>query len=286
MKIVLSRKGFDAKYGGMASPILPDGRMLSLPIPSAHDRHTFSDLDVGDIDLGAMLADLSGQRYRLQSRIHMDPDLSRPPATRPEGWRPALGQTGGAQTHLATHRVARGDVFVFFGWFREVTRASGTWRYVRGAPNLHVMFGWVEVDTVLRVVTDRKQCLARHPWIVEHPHVRNPDHYDDPRNTLYVASTRSRYNPAATFGGGRFSRYTEALRLTAPGVSRSQWRLPGWFHPSGRTPLSHHPVGSRWQMQDGFAHLRSAAIGQEFVLDAAQYPEAEGWLADLIGAHA
>jgi len=33
MKIILSRKGFDSSYGGCPSPILPDGTLLSLPIP-------------------------------------------------------------------------------------------------------------------------------------------------------------------------------------------------------------------------------------------------------------
>jgi len=33
MKVILSRKGFDSSYGGCASPILPDGTLLSLPIP-------------------------------------------------------------------------------------------------------------------------------------------------------------------------------------------------------------------------------------------------------------
>ncbi|RIE11762.1 hypothetical protein SMC3_08215 [Candidatus Cryosericum hinesii] len=35
MRVILSRKGFDSGYGGWASPILPDGRMLSLPIPAS-----------------------------------------------------------------------------------------------------------------------------------------------------------------------------------------------------------------------------------------------------------
>lgn len=34
MKIILSRKGFDSSYGGYPSPILPDGSLLSIPIPS------------------------------------------------------------------------------------------------------------------------------------------------------------------------------------------------------------------------------------------------------------
>lgn len=34
MKTILSRKGFDSKYGGGSSPILPEGEMLSMPIPA------------------------------------------------------------------------------------------------------------------------------------------------------------------------------------------------------------------------------------------------------------
>lgn len=33
MKIILSRKGFDSSVGGVASPLFPDGTLLSLPIP-------------------------------------------------------------------------------------------------------------------------------------------------------------------------------------------------------------------------------------------------------------
>jgi hypothetical protein len=35
MKVILSRKGFDSGYGGYPSPVLPDGTILSLPIPIA-----------------------------------------------------------------------------------------------------------------------------------------------------------------------------------------------------------------------------------------------------------
>ncbi len=44
MKLVLSRKGFDASNGGVASPILPDGTMCSLPIPDRNSSVRFSDL--------------------------------------------------------------------------------------------------------------------------------------------------------------------------------------------------------------------------------------------------
>ena len=43
MKIILSRKGFDTTSGGCPSPILPDGTLLSLPIPDEEDIK-YSDL--------------------------------------------------------------------------------------------------------------------------------------------------------------------------------------------------------------------------------------------------
>ena len=44
MKIILSRKGFDSQYGGHPSPILPDGTLLSIPIPSKDEIYKFSEL--------------------------------------------------------------------------------------------------------------------------------------------------------------------------------------------------------------------------------------------------
>ena len=43
MKIILSRKGMDSNTGGLASPILPNGTLLSLPIPS-DDKITYSSI--------------------------------------------------------------------------------------------------------------------------------------------------------------------------------------------------------------------------------------------------
>ena len=46
MKVIISRKGFDSSAGKMASPILPDGRVISLPIPTSHDKTTWADIEL------------------------------------------------------------------------------------------------------------------------------------------------------------------------------------------------------------------------------------------------
>lgn len=38
MKVILSRKGFDSKNGGMPSVIMPNGDMVSMPIPALHGQ--------------------------------------------------------------------------------------------------------------------------------------------------------------------------------------------------------------------------------------------------------
>jgi Nucleotide modification associated domain 3 len=283
MKISISRKGFDSQYGRIPSPILPDGRLVPLPIPSDHDSFTMRDLKLPGVDLDGLLGDLSNGRLGIQSKIHLDPDLDRPPTSRHPGWRPTLGQTGAAQGHLARQNFGSGDVFLFFGWFREVELVAQHWRYVRAAPHQHVLFGWLEVDEVLPIVLDRTGCLDRHPWILDHPHVSNPGHYNNALNQLYVARSKSRFVPKAGFGAGKFPMYQDRLRLTLPGSSRTVWRLPEWCMPTEeKPPLSYHPLGPRWSKDAQGVVLKSAAKGQEFVLDADFYPEAEPWLANLL----
>ncbi|RQQ53885.1 Nmad3 family putative nucleotide modification protein [Burkholderia stagnalis] len=286
MKVVLSRKGFDSQFGGMPSPILPDGRLVSLPIPSERDDATLADLDFADATLDRLISDVSAGKHGPQRRVHFDPDLGGRRGANLANWRPALGQTGAAQSHLRRRGVAAGDVFLFFGWFRLTEYVGGTWRFVPRAPDLHVLFGWLEIDEVWPIVTQRDDALRRHPWIAAHPHVVAPDRYTDPRNTLYVARERSAYTQTKAAGGGRFPLMHSELQLTCPGQPRSIWLLPRWFAPDGREPMSYHANANRWAIREDGVMLRSVAKGQEFVIDGALYPELEPWVAGLIRRHA
>src|SRR5260221_8039985 len=100
MKLILSRKGFDAKGGGCASPIFQDGSFQSLPIPASEfSRLTLNDI-LGPHNIGRIVEDLtSGRRRRItaQERIHLDPDLRRDSLRRKRGWRPLFGQAQAAQ---------------------------------------------------------------------------------------------------------------------------------------------------------------------------------------------
>jgi len=55
------------------------------------------------------------------------------------------------------------------------------------------------------------------------------------------------------------------------------------MHPDDRdSTLSYHSDHSRWQKDGCHALLKSAARGQEFVLDLKDYPEGFNWVRGLI----
>src|SRR5262245_1090256 len=78
IQIVLSRKGFDSSAGGHASPILPDGTMVSLPIPSTLDCLDYGSLRLSDGRTFRALIDELNARARVDGKgAHLDPDLVR-----------------------------------------------------------------------------------------------------------------------------------------------------------------------------------------------------------------
>jgi hypothetical protein len=64
----------------------------------------------------------------------------------------------------------------------------------------------------------------------------------------------------------------------------SIWRLPQWFNPRGRAPLTYHGKPTRWTDCSTSTRLQSVGRGQEFVLDVEQYPEARGWVRSIFRA--
>jgi hypothetical protein len=278
MKLILSRKGFDSANGGCASPILDGDLLCSLPIPDANAVTTYAEISFNGASVGPIVRSLTRGRIAGRDRAHLDPDLRRDAIPRARGWRPIFGQAGAAQSHLARHGVGVGDLFLFFGWFRRAERRGGELRYVRDAPDLHVIFGWLQVGQVHRVTND----LARElPWAKDHPHLIERERYSN--NTVYAARDRLTLAGSGLRGAGVFTHVADRLILTQPTpyLGRSTWRLPRWFHPRGGATLSRHGRADRWRVRGDSVQLRSVPIGQEFVLDLDRYPEAMRWLSEI-----
>lgn len=274
MKLILSRKGFDSESGGIPSPILPDGSLCSLPIPSSRKPY-MTKVRFGKKTLSTIANELSPGTGH--GGVHLDPDLNKEAVPRKADWRPAFGQVSAAQSHLGNQQVGKGDLFLFFGWFRPVIDVGGRLTYQDDAQETHCLFGWLQVGSVYHPGQDGEEVP---PWAAEHPHVRYARHYPS-NNTLYVAEKRL-YIPGLRRrvpGGGIFASFEECLQLTEPGKNRSVWRLPSGFYPKKNAPsLSYHSTLDRWQRDKRGVLLKTVGRGQEFVLDCDYYPEVIEWV--------
>ncbi|MFN2361778.1 MAG: hypothetical protein ABR522_11965 [Marinobacter sp.] len=280
MKLILSRKGFDSSSGGCPSPVFPDGSFCTLPIPDPRSKIAYRDIRHAGTSVGRLVAGLTGDRRGGARKAHLDPDLIADAFPRAPGWRPCLGQTGAAQGHLRKQQVALGDLFLFFGLFRNVEKQGRAWRFVKQAAPFHALWGWLQIGEIHRIdgLSDGDLQWARY-----HPHFHGRP---DRNNTLYVASDHLHFDGQSINlpGAGVFSAMESSLRLTAPeATSTTQWRLPGCFYPeSADTALSFHSNLSRWHREGGHCYLRSASRGQEFVLDTSKYPGVVSWLGNIL----
>ena len=171
MRLILSRKGFDTQNGGVPSPILPDGRMCSLPIPDGSSQVRYADIMWDDVSLGKVVSDLTDNRIRGTTRAHLDPDINPAELRRRKGWLEILGPSRPAYTHLQRCGFAEGDLFLFFGWFRQAEWKNGLLRFVPRRPDIHVIFGWLKVETIKPV---EEFSAAERRWADYHPHF-SPD---------------------------------------------------------------------------------------------------------------
>ena len=250
MKIILSRKGFDSGYGKCASPIIGN-ELLSLPIPTSeiHCRNTYSDLHYKDHSYLELIQSLNPKFQN--SGCHLDPDIRDNCCIRPEGWKPAFGQAGAAQTHLKNHGVGTGDIFLFFGWFRKTARdKNNQLKYEKGTPDLHVIFGYMQIGKILT-----GKDVQQYSW---HPHA-DTEHLSQHNNTLYLPTEKLIINGVDTGKRGYGTLpYSESRILTKSGMSRTRWKLPAWFRD---IKISYHSSNS---FKDNY--FQSASIGQEFVI--------------------
>lgn len=264
MKIILSRKGYDSSYGGGASPIMPNGDLLSIPIPSNEGERgiPYSEIYYGKRSYWEIMKELGLKAE--QKLSHFDPDLIAGAYDRSEGWRGAFGQAGAALTHLKNNKVEPGDLFLFFGSFKRTFERAGKLQFERDYER-HIIFGYLKVGEILEP-TEKED----HTAFKDHPHVQNRDVYH-PRNLLYIANNEKDY--------GVF-KYRDELVLTRNGFSKSQWELPMAFDLKRGTTISRHSERDI-AIRDGKVLLNSRGIGQDFVVEG--NPEVVEWAERIIG---
>jgi hypothetical protein len=274
VKVILSRKGFDGacNSGGGSSPVLPDGRMVSLPIPDMQGLHAPKYCELRFQPDQSYLELLRSLKYKLFNELsvaHLDPDLTSSVRERARGWRGLLGQSGGAATHLNRHNVGPGDLFLFFGRFRNA-RPNDDGGYEFEGPSFHALWGYLEVGEVI----DDAALNPAPVWARGHPHFEPVYRVIRPNN-VYVAAERLNAEVGSELPGWGVFRWDERLRLTHPGSQRmSEWRPIECLDPS-RVNIS----------QFDSSHFGARGRGQEFVCEPLAPADAEAvrqWALGLI----
>jgi hypothetical protein len=198
-----------------------------------------------------------------------------------DGWRGALGQTSASASHLKSQDVTIGDVFLFFGWFRDVELKDGKYRFTPKGRSVHALFGWLQIGEIIDLSSGKQEAWRHNPWLGTHPHVRRGV---ESGNTIFVARDRlmiggQSYGP----GWGRFTSLADKHVLTRDrATGRSSWSLPSWMHPDQGSKLSYHQDIARWGTEEAMATLNVVGRGQEFVLTCNNNDAMENYLTTLI----
>ncbi len=253
MKIILSRKGLDGDNGGCASPIMPDGTLLSIPIPSQNDNASYSDIEWNGHNYLDILNQLNPKKE--YNKCHLDPDIRDNRINKIPNWNPAFGQVKGAQGQLNKVGIEPGDIFLFFGWFRGVEKTANGYKYRKRNPNdfysgndLQVIFGYMQIG---EIITDQER-IEDYYW---HPHALK-EYKGVANNTLYIPTERLSINPKLK-GYGTLG-FREDRVLTMRGKTRATWDEYSFLAPE-------HTAGNRKNSAKGDG-LYYAGIWQELVV--------------------
>lgn len=281
MKVILSRKGFDSESGGYASPILPDGRLLSLPIPYTPDSTRYCELKLTqDMTYYDLMRELNAKQHikyrapgdtksqwhtlKLVTECHLDPDIYYEVIKRHKDWRPLFGQDGAAQTILSKYHVNIGDLFLFYGRFKKTKRIAGKLVFDPSDKVRHIIFGYFQIGEIILV----SDVINIPKWMRYHSHASRS--YGSKNNTIYVARENLSWNNNLP-GAGVFT-FRNNLVLTKEGHSCSRWQLPTYFD---GLDISYHNQNS-WKDE----YFQSRARGQEFVIE--ECDKVEKWAKEFI----
>ena len=267
MKIILSRKGFDSANGGIVSPIMDDGSMISFPIPS-EDCDTFDDLFYGDIPYAKILTDL---KYKGNANCHIDPDLSLDRRrTAIDGWCPIFGQISSSALYLRNNvGIEVGDIFLFFGNYHKVEYRNNKYQYIKHTGDfysdcdLQVIWGYMQVG---KIITDPNE-QRKFPW---HPHAAN-SFVTDNTNTMFLASEVLSF--CKDLPGAGMLKFREDRVLTAKNRNKATWVKRAIYDVDSI-------FGNRKNSSKTADGIYYAGIWQELGLH--ETPECEEWAKSII----
>ena len=263
-KIIFSRKGFDSSTGGMPS-YKRDKALISFPIPSQQNTLT----TYSDIGLGKIIKELSNNKLQPTDTCHFDPNLEYG----------EFGQAGAAQTHLENNNVKVGDLFLFWGWFRETSTIDKRTVFSKKDPGHYRFFGWLQIGEIIHLGKDPSWYLKEikeKPHSMSHPHTIGQWKKN---NTLYLASKKlDAFALNDYYGFGQFNASENTNLSIDPSNKKSLWKCPRWLNPRlGGCGMTYHNDMRRWQENT----VDVVGRGQEFVAEPKKIEDCKKWLKNI-----
>ncbi len=262
--LVISRKGFDATAGGRASPIFANGDIFSVPIPQKKQSPSrYRELQFKNMSGREILNLISAKSISDDDFYHNDPLLS--------GQKGIFGQAGGSQGELENFGVGRGDLFLFFGWFKQ---------YHQRGPDVHHLFGWLQIEKIIKGNSEILNFLSENE--LSHPH-GTTDITQFKNNTIYIASKNLTFSDSVRdiTGHGVFKKTAENLILTETGKTRSRWRFPKKYFTNTKNLFRNR---LKWKDEEKCL-VNCSGIGQEFILNAQDNPSIVSWASYLLNTY-
>ena len=226
-----------------------------MPIPSK-DAASYDDLCYNGETYSDILKQLKPNPREPFLNCHVDPDIrdnNRKAAI--VGWKPAFGQCEAAQGLLSNAKVEKGDIFLFFGWFRQVEKHNGSYRFVSRKnggfydhADMHIIYGYMQIGDMLSNGDD----LTKYSW---HPHSAFVER-NVVNNAIYTPTETLSLLPKLR-GYGTLD-YRKDRVLTMEGKSRGTWNDLPFLRPE-------HTYGKRKNSAKGEG-LYYSGIWQELVV--------------------
>ena len=263
-RIVLSRKGFDSVAGGVASPIFADEKIFSIPIPQkSPSPHKYSNLKFNGLSGKEILKEASVKNVTISDYCHYDPLLTEKIGI--------FGQASASQTELKKNNVNVGDIFLFFGWFKQ---------YSKKGKDLHHLFGWLQID---KIIENQKEIIE----YLKNIDTKHPHGYGDisrfTNNTIYIAKKKMVIpnKKLSLKGFGLFKNTHSELILTEQRSSRSRWKLPDKYFSDTKNLFLNR---LKWKDEKNCL-VDCIGQGQEYILNAEENPKIIDWVIELIRDH-
>ncbi len=263
MKIIFSRKGFDTVNGGYASPIIPDGTCYSIPIPGKLNNKKYCELDFSyqNEPIQKILNNITNKHIAINGsheccdyldkkfKCHNDPCLIETKNHKVF----TIGQANAALGHLNNQKVQKGDIFLFYGLFRDVEKIKEKWQYKETSKPVHLIFASMEIDEIVKdiKISTKEEILKNYPYLENHPHLDDGSIKLDGNDQIYTGKQFKLFD---------YHRKRVLTDLDCyEGVSK--WKLPINFDFS-----KYFSYIKDIQITDNKAYMQHRGYGQEFVL--------------------